>query len=83
VQLELENIDWVHRQRGLKWMDSCAKPGHFMIGRLWRERRTIQRLVVSTGSWRGDLMIGLIPLARAVKTLIKPSNRTTSGETAK
>ncbi|MDZ4686431.1 MAG: GNAT family N-acetyltransferase [Planctomycetaceae bacterium] len=72
VQLELENIDWVHRQCGLKWMDSCAKPGHFMIGRLWRERRTIQRVVVSTGSWRGNLMLGLLPFARAVKSLVKP-----------
>jgi CelD/BcsL family acetyltransferase involved in cellulose biosynthesis len=72
VQLELENIDWVHRQRGLKWMDSCAKPGHFMIGRLWRERRTIQRVVVSTGSRRGDLMVGLLPFARAIKSLIHP-----------
>lgn len=72
VQLELENIDWVHRQRGLKWMDSCAKPGHFMIGRLWRERRTIQRILLSTGGWRGDLLVGLIPFARAVKSLLKP-----------
>jgi CelD/BcsL family acetyltransferase involved in cellulose biosynthesis len=82
VQLELENIEWVHKQRGLRWMDSCAKPGHFMIGRLWRERRTIQQVVVSTGSWRGDLMIGLIPLVRAVKSLFKPPAVTTSGVTA-
>jgi CelD/BcsL family acetyltransferase involved in cellulose biosynthesis len=73
VQLELENMEWVHGQRGLAWMDSCAKPGHFMIGRLWRERRTIQRLLVSTGSWRGDLLAGLLPFARAIKQILKPN----------
>jgi len=78
VQLELENIDWVHQQPDLKWMDSCAKPGHFMIGRLWRERRTIQRLVVSTGSLGGNLLVGLLPVARAVTSLFKPSAPSTS-----
>jgi CelD/BcsL family acetyltransferase involved in cellulose biosynthesis len=83
VQLELENIDWVHKQPRLKWMDSCAKPGHFMISRLWRERRTIKRIVLSTGSCRGDLMVGLIPLARALKSLFKPSAGKKLGESAK
>jgi hypothetical protein len=80
VQLELENIDWVHHQRGLQWMDSCAKPGHFMIGRLWRERRTIQRVVVPTGSTWGRLLVGLLPLVRAVKSVIRGASSQKSSE---
>jgi CelD/BcsL family acetyltransferase involved in cellulose biosynthesis len=71
VQLELENIDWLHRQPGVKWMDSCAKPGHFMINRLWGERRTMQHLVVSTGRSWGNLIVGALPLVRALKSIIR------------
>jgi len=69
VQLELENINWLHRRPAVKWMDSCAKADHFMINRLWRDRRTIQDLVVSTGTIRGDLALGLLPFAHAVKSV--------------
>jgi hypothetical protein len=71
VQLELENIAWLHRQPNLKWMDSCAKPDHFMINRLWRERRTGQRLLVSAGRIRGDLLLGLVPLGQALRRVAR------------
>lgn len=67
VQLELENIDWVHQQRGIEWMDSCAKPDHFMISRLWGQQRTIQHLYLSTGRRIGDLVVGLMPAVRALR----------------
>ncbi|OYW19708.1 MAG: hypothetical protein B7Z55_08375 [Planctomycetales bacterium 12-60-4] len=72
VQLELENIDWFHRQRGLAWLDSCARPDHFMIGRLWKDRRLMQRLVMSTGSRWGDLLVGGLAFARALKSALRP-----------
>ncbi len=71
VQLELENIDWVHQQRGVEWMDSCAKPDHFMIGRLWGQQRTIQHLVLSTGRRWGDLAVAAMPMFRAVRRLFR------------
>lgn len=80
VQLELENIDWVHRQPGVRWMDSCAKPGHFMIGRLWGQRRTIQRIWLSTGRRWGDLVVGCVPALQACRRLFR--SRTTSRPTA-
>lgn len=70
VQLELENIDWVHQQRGVEWMDSCAKPDHFMIGRLWGQQRTIQHLILSTGRWWGDVAVAAIPASRVLRRLI-------------
>lgn len=66
VLLELDNIEWAHERREIRWMDSCAKPGHFMIERLWRERRTMQSLAVSTGKIRGDLFLGAMPLLRSL-----------------
>ncbi|MCI0685080.1 MAG: GNAT family N-acetyltransferase [Gemmataceae bacterium] len=67
VQLELDNIALAHRLSGLAWMDSCAIANHSMINRLWTERRTIQHILLSTGRWPGELLLGLLPLARALK----------------
>lgn len=72
VQLELENIDWFHRQTQVEWLDSCAKPKHFMIGRLWRDRRLMQRAVMSSGSRWGDLLVGTLALGKAVKAALRP-----------
>lgn len=82
VQLELENIRRLHareessgRRGGTLaplWMDSCAVPNHFMINRLWKDQRTIQHLIVSTGRRRGNLLVGLLPLLRAAKRTARP-----------
>lgn len=67
VQLELDNIAAAHQLDGLQWMDSCAVANHPMINRLWTGRRTIQHVLLSTGGWRGNLLLGLFPLLRALK----------------
>jgi len=72
VQLELENIDWFHDQRGLAWLDSCARPEHFMIGRLWKDRRIMQRLSLSTGTRWGDLLTGGLAALKGLKAALKP-----------
>lgn len=82
VQLELENIDWFHAQRGLAWLDSCARPEHFMIGRLWKDRRIMQRLTLSSGTRTGDLLIGGLACLKGIKAALKPrhSSRFSSPE---
>lgn len=80
VQLELENIRRLHDRPAAStpnvaetlWMDSCAVPNHFMINRLWKDQRTIQHLIVSTGRRRGNLLVGLLPLLRAAKRTARP-----------
>jgi hypothetical protein len=62
--LELENVKRLHARPEVEWMDSCAVPVHFMINRLWLDRRTIQTVLVSAGKWRGDLAVSLMPLMR-------------------
>jgi hypothetical protein len=71
VLLELDNIDELHRRPDLYWLDSCAIPGHFMINRLWKERRTIQSLVLATSRWTGNGVVGLLPMLRAAKRMWK------------
>lgn len=74
VQLELANIERLHRTDGLLWMDSCAAPQHFMINRLWRERRTLQRLLISTGTRWGDLVVGALPFTRSLRRVFRFSS---------
>lgn len=71
VLLELDNIAELHRHPRLRWMDSCAVPRHFMINRLWQERRTIQSLLIATGRWTGNLVVGLLPLVRAARAALR------------
>lgn len=70
VLLELDNIEDVHRDNRIGWMDSCACANHPMIDRLWLERRALQRRVVSTGSRWGNFVLGLTALGRAMKRTI-------------
>lgn len=67
VQLELDNLRRLHEAPGHDWIDSCAVPRHFMINRLWKERRTISHLRVSLGGWMSNLEIGGRVLLRAVR----------------
>ena len=60
--LELENIRRFHARPELRWMDSCAEPGHFMANRLWLDRRRLADLVTTTGRTAGDLMVSSLPL---------------------
>jgi len=50
--LQLENLEMLSRP-GIAWTDSCAIPGHSMIERIWREKRTfISRNIAIGGSLR-------------------------------
>lgn len=60
--LELENIRRFHARPELRWMDSCAEPDHFMVNRLWPDRRALAHLVTTTGRPAGELMISSLPL---------------------
>ena len=67
VQLELDNIRQVHNVPNIQWMDSCADARHFMINRLWGQRRTIRSLLFPTRGLTGKLLLKLIPGARWVR----------------
>lgn len=75
VLLELENIRTLHLRPDIKWMDSCADPVHFMINRLWTDRRTIQSLICSTGKLAGDLAMLLFPFMKLLKTRFRKAEK--------
>lgn len=60
--LELENIRALHRRPGLAWMDGCAAPDHFMLNRLWLDRRALVDLISATGRAPGDFVVSSLPL---------------------
>jgi CelD/BcsL family acetyltransferase involved in cellulose biosynthesis len=60
--LELENIRQFHARPALRWMDSCADPEHFMLNRLWLDRRRIARVLMASGRPLGDLVLLSLPL---------------------
>jgi hypothetical protein len=62
--LEVENVRRLHSRPEIEWMDSCAVAEHFMINRLWLDRRTIETTVIPTGRGAGELLVSLLPLVR-------------------
>jgi len=71
VQLEVDNILHLHAMSGPRWMDSCAVSRHFMINRMWKDRRVLQTLLISAGRFGGDLTVSLLPLLRWVRRLVR------------
>jgi Acetyltransferase (GNAT) domain len=71
VLLEVDNINLLHAERRVEWMDSCAVAGHPMIDRLWPDRRAIQSLLVPTGKKAGELVISALPLMRSINRKLR------------
>lgn len=71
--LELENIRCLHRSPALRWMDSCAEAGHFMLSRLWLDRLRLITLVTATGGTKGDLVVSSLPLLRWIARSVRPA----------
>jgi CelD/BcsL family acetyltransferase involved in cellulose biosynthesis len=76
VQLELDNVLQVHTWPGLRWMDSCAISRHFMINRLWKDRRVMQSVLVSTGRRGSDLAVAALPALRWLQRLLRRPRKT-------
>jgi hypothetical protein len=72
--LEIENIRRLHGTRSIAWMDSCADQNSPLFTRAWTERRTIETLLVSSGSRRGDFWIGAIPFGHFLRRLLLPKS---------
>jgi CelD/BcsL family acetyltransferase involved in cellulose biosynthesis len=70
--LELENIRCFHRSPALSWMDSCAEAGHFMVNRLWLDRRSLMTLVTASGRTTGELVVSSLPLLRWIARSLRP-----------
>ncbi len=69
--LELENIRRFHRDEKLSWMDSTAESQHFMINRLWVDRRSVETLMFSPDKRWGSFMVAVFPLLRWIKMRLR------------
>jgi CelD/BcsL family acetyltransferase involved in cellulose biosynthesis len=69
--LEMENVRRVHAMPGIDWMDSTADMEHFMINRLWTDRRTVETFLVSPGRFWGNVVASTFPLLRGVKFMLQ------------
>jgi CelD/BcsL family acetyltransferase involved in cellulose biosynthesis len=84
VQVMLEVLGCLHGDSRHAWMDSCAEPNHPMINRLWKDQRVIESVLVSTGTWLGDLLVSVNPacqwLTRRIRTFTpkQPSRKVAS-----
>jgi hypothetical protein len=70
--LEIENIRRFHSERSFLWMDSCADQNSPLFTRVWAEKRTIETLLVSTGSKLGDFWISVIPFGHFLRRALVP-----------
>jgi len=75
--VEMENIRRLHKTPEIEWMDSCAVPVHFMINRLWLDRRTIQTVLIPTGKRPGELIVSLMPMIRWINRRVKGISNST------
>ena len=70
ILLELERFRYLHTRPDLAWMDSCSDPDSFRNA-IWGEKRKIKTVLVSTGSWKGDLFLAVIALRKWLRDKIK------------
>jgi CelD/BcsL family acetyltransferase involved in cellulose biosynthesis len=66
VMAEVDTILEFHALPGVQWMDSITEPGNATINRLWKDRCTIQSVVVGAGPW-GEMWASMLPLLRWAK----------------
>lgn len=66
--LELNFIRWLHRERTLAYIDSCAAPNHVMIESIWQDRQFMQSLWIGQRNWLGHLSIGVLSLLHYLKS---------------
>jgi hypothetical protein len=85
VQMEVANVEHLHSRPEVQWMDSCAVADHFMINRLWIDRRVIRNVLIATGRRPGDFVVAVLPVLRWLRrkfrrrrsALVSPGNNAT------
>jgi CelD/BcsL family acetyltransferase involved in cellulose biosynthesis len=79
VQVMLGVLGHLHHDSRFAWIDSCAESDHAMVNRLFRDRRTINTVLLSTGRLAGDLTVWAYPAGKWLKQLVhKKSNQSRS-----
>ena len=53
-------------------MDGCSAPDHFMLNRLWLERRSLVDLISASGRAPGDFLVSSLPLLHWMRRSLRP-----------
>jgi CelD/BcsL family acetyltransferase involved in cellulose biosynthesis len=69
--LEIENIRVLHNLPQIAWMDSTADAQHFMINRLWDDRRSVETLLISPDRAGGNFSLAVLPFLRWIKRSLR------------
>ncbi len=67
VLLEIDNLKVILSDPTVRWMDSCAEPGHSMIDRLWNERRIIGNTLFSSNARSSRTLTRLLGFIHQIK----------------
>ncbi len=65
---EIDRIRLFHDLPGVEWMDSFTTPDNDVLNRVWKDRRSIQRLLVGTKPF-GELVVAALPMLGWLKRL--------------
>lgn len=66
ILAEVDNVRQFMETPGLRWIDSNTAPENKSYGRVWKDRRTIQRIAVGAHG-AGRLAVAALPLMRLAK----------------
>jgi CelD/BcsL family acetyltransferase involved in cellulose biosynthesis len=80
--LEVETISRLHLRPEIRWMDSCADEDNFMINHLWRDRRTMETVLVSPGAFPGHMSIGIIEMWHRLRGFLPARRSRSTGQNA-
>jgi CelD/BcsL family acetyltransferase involved in cellulose biosynthesis len=70
ILAEVDNVRQFMESPGPRWIDSNTARESENYGRVWKERRTIQRITIGAGA-AGRLAIAALPLARLAKQSLR------------
>ena len=83
IVAEVDNVRQLVENPGPRWVDSNTARENTSYGRVWKDRRTFQRVAVGLGG-RGRLAVAALPLARFFKRALSrgPGGSMTKGRNA-
>jgi CelD/BcsL family acetyltransferase involved in cellulose biosynthesis len=70
VLLACEATRALQEMGSVEWMDSCAHCDHPLFDRLWRDRRMMQRILVSDGTTLGDWLTSAAPMLQWARGIV-------------
>ena len=83
IVAEVDNVRQLVENPGPRWVDSNTARENTSYGRVWKDRRTFQRIGVGLGG-RGKLAVAALPLARLARRALRrgPGGSMTEGRNA-